>query len=271
MEERGNKVVSLAKYRQKAQAKEATSQDEVSLSLQTKQALAELLSDAEDAPSTKKLPARKRSARAVQTIEGNNNVQLSGNRGPNQFITGNGNFQANFHIHPSPKPQRTRPPAPAPGSIGACTALRLRINALLKEIQRNRVENHGGKFRYGSVQGIAAEALGLGKDEWNLIWSWDESRASEVINKLEQARDNTIKGRINKAARKPNYKHTRGHLFRLEKDYLAQLEWSDYAARKERALVTGEASRTNMSDDQFANWVAHLRSLVQRMYGEGEE
>ena len=91
-----------------------------------------------------------------------------------------------------------------------------------------------------------------------------------MINWLAGKRDNTQQGRINKAANGEGYQHSRGHLFRLEKDYLGQLEWSDDVIRKRRQLVAGHASRADLSDSEFRNWVAYLRRELEEMYGETE-
>lgn len=198
-------------------------------------------------------PVKQPQQAVKQTISGQGNVG----------VVGDGN-QVIQHINTTTK-LKVGPP---PGSIGAHRALRLRINALIKEIERSRIENHGKGFQYGSVQGIAAQALGLKNDEWGLMWFWDVSRAPEVIEVLERARDNTIQGRINKAARRPGYKHSRGHLFRIEKEHLEKLEWSDEQAHGERRLVMGAESRSRMSDNDLANWVAHLDGLVRRLHGE---
>ena len=197
--------------------------------------------------------AKRPQMEVVQMISGHGNEGVVGD---NNQVTQNINTTTTLKVEPPP------------GTIGAHAALRRRITDLIREIEEHRRARLGAKFKYGSVQGIAAEALGLKKTQWQQVWLWDVSRAPEVIERLERARDNTMQGRINKAARRQDYGHTRGHLFRLEKDYLAQLGWGDEKAHEERLLMTGETSRARMSDAQFGNWVAHLNVTVRRMYGE---
>ena len=264
MEEMSNKVVSLAKYRKQTQAKKIEDDGAGNpLSLLTQKALADLFSDAEDAPVIKKPPARKRSTNRTQLMNATAPISTASTGGAIQSVAGNNN-QVTQNINTITK-LHVGPPS---GSIGAHVALRLRITSLVQEVQEYRRKRFSDEFKYGSVQGIAAKALGLQKDQWAQIWLWDISRAPEVIAEVERARDNTQEGRINKAAQQPGYRHTRGHLFRLEKDYLMQLEWGDDKARNERLIVVGAASRADLSDNEFNNWVAHLRSEVQRMYGE---
>lgn len=160
--------------------------------------------------------------------------------------------------------------APAPGSIGANPALRLRIDGLLKEVEQYRYERIGKGYRFGTVYGELAKAFGLKASEWKNIWLQDEAVATEVIAWLEAKRDNTIQGRIKKAAKGEGYQHTRGHLFRIESDYLAQLGWDDRQARDRRQLIAGAASRKDLSDNEFRNWVGYLRREVERMYDETE-
>lgn len=262
MEEQNNKVVSLAQWKQ-ARQMQSDGNGHSPLSLQARQALEELLSDVDEPVPVKKTPARKRSTRVTQPMNAARPTITAGAGGAVQNVAGNNN-RITQNINTTTK-VKVEPP---PNSIGAQTALRSRITALIREIEEHRRARLGVAFRYGSVQGIAARVLGLKKDQWQQIWLWDVSRFPEVIEALERARDNTQQGRINKAAQRPGYRHTSGHLFRLEKGYLAQLGWGDEKARHERSLVMGAASRADLSDNDFNNWVAHLRAEVQRMYGE---
>lgn len=87
---------------------------------------------------------------------------------------------------------------------------------------------------------------------------------------LESKRDNTQQGRVNKAASSPVYKHTRGHLFRLEKEALDKLDWdgSSVSVRDMRLRLIGKSSRSEMSYNEFSNWVAYLEGEVKRAHGE---
>jgi hypothetical protein len=157
---------------------------------------------------------------------------------------------------------------PPPTSIGADSALRLRIDGLLNEIRENRSKYHGANTRWGAINGELAKAFGLPPRNWKQIYLLDVCRAEEVIAWLEEKRDNTIQGRIKKAASRPGYRHSRGHLFGQEKEYLEKLEWDDATARERRGLVTGKTSRADMSDDELRNWVAYLRREHERLYGD---
>lgn len=224
-------------------------------------------------PEKPKRPRKKAKAAPAQTIEGDSNTQIGGAKKVSQSIRGSGNTQIAGGVQSltikagkTPKVEL----APPPGSIGASPALRSRIEALIKEINEYRYVRLGKAFKGGAIYGELARAFGLKGTEWRSIWLWDEARAGEVINWLAGKRDNTQQGRINKAAKGEGYQHSRGHLFRLEKDYLGQLEWSDDVIRKRRQLVAGHASRADLSDGEFRNWVAYLRRELEEMYGETE-
>lgn len=157
-----------------------------------------------------------------------------------------------------------------PGSIGANPLLKSRIIKIFKKINEFRAERLGSKYKYGAIHGDLARHFGLKAKEWTDIWLWPDSRADEVISFLEDKRDNTLQGRVNKAASRAGYKHTRGHLFRLEGEALAKLEWdgSSDTVRELRYRLVGKTSRSDMTDNEFANWVAHLEGEVRRAHGE---
>jgi hypothetical protein len=218
-------------------------------------------------------PSKNRPKKVVaqsQIIHGDNNAQVCNSKTPSQSITGNGNVQISgamqltVRASRGPKIELT----PPQNSIGANSALRLRIEGLFKQINDYRFQRLGKKYKFGAIYGELAKAFGLKPADWKSIWLWDESRASEIVSWLELKRDNTITGKIEKAASKEGYQHTRGHLFRLEKDYLSQLGWNDEQSKSNRQLITGKKSRADMSDNEFRSWVGYLRRELELMYGE---
>lgn len=233
-------------------------------------AFLEVMRSIAEEPQPKK-PRKKAKAEPAQSIEGDNNTQIGGRKKASQSIRGNGNTQIAGGVQSLTIKAGKAPKielAPPTGSIGANPALRGRIEALIKEVNEYRYIRLGKAFKGGALYGELARAFGLKATEWRSIWLWDEVRASEVIAWLTSKRDNTQQGRINKAAKNEGYQHTKGHLFKLEKDYLGKLEWPDDATRKRRQLITGHASRTDLSDSDFRNWVAYLRRELEQMYGE---
>lgn len=233
-------------------------------------AFLEVIRSIAEEPPPKK-PRKKAKAEPAQSIEGDNNTQIGGRKKASQSIRGNGNTQIAGGVQSltikagkAPKVEL----APPKGSIAANVALLNRIKTLIKEVEEHRASRMGKGFKYGVLHGEMAHAFGLKRSEWRAIWLWDEDRANDVITWLESKRDNTQQGRINKAAKNEGYQHTRGHLFKLEKDYLGQLEWPDDVTRKRRQLIAGHVSRAELSDGDFRNWVAYLRRELEQMYGE---
>lgn len=227
-----------------------------------------------DEPQEPKRPRRKTSSAPKQSIEGDSNTQIGSSKHKvNQSIRGSGNTQIAGGVQTltiktgkSPKIEL----APPSGSIGASPVLRSRIEELIKQINEYRYQRLGKSFKFGALYGELAKAFGLKASEWRSIWLWDEFRAGEVTTWLEGKRDSTQQGRINKAAKGEGFQHSRGHLFRLEKEYLAQLEWPDDVTRKKRQLIAGHASRADLSEGAFRNWVSYLRRELDDMYGETE-
>lgn len=161
---------------------------------------------------------------ASQQAEGDGNVQVS-EVGGSQSIKGNGNVQVSGSSNKiSIRTTRSKVEiSPPPGCIGADVMLRARITKLFAQIDEFRRDRLGSQFKYGVTHGLFARAFGLKAAEWKEMWLWPKSREDEVINWLEQTRDATQQGRIVKAAKRPDYKHTRGHLFRKEDEALKNL------------------------------------------------
>ncbi|ECE3294009.1 hypothetical protein C3509_18035 [Salmonella enterica] len=227
----------------------------------------------QETPTLPKGTPRKTSKKS-QIICGDNNAQISDTKSVRQSITGNGNVQiagtmqqVTVRAGRTPKIELT----PPQHSIGANAVLRLRIEGLFKQINEYRHQRLGKNFKFGAIYGELAKAFGLKPADWRNVWLWDKSRAVEIISWLEAKRDNTIKGKIEKAASKAGYQHTRGHLFRLEKDYLSQLGWDDEQSKSSRTLMTGKKSRSDMSDNEFRSWVGYLRRELELMYGETDD
>lgn len=242
---------------------------------EAKKRVSELLGEAEPAEKPAKKPRAKHTL--TQSIEGDGNFQAAASKGRvDQSISGNGNTQIAGNIGKltvrapkAPKVEIT----PAPGTIGANHFLRDRIEDLIKKINQKRYERLGDKFKFGAIYGDLARAFGLKAADWKALWLWPESRADELIRWLEEKRDNTQPGRIEKAARREGYRHTRGHLFRIEQECLDRLELDadSVAVKDARWRVTGKRSRKDMSDNELRNWVAFLEREVARAHGEATD
>lgn len=155
------------------------------------------------------------------------------------------------------------------GTIGANPTLKDRIESMINELGLRR-ERRVGSNAYAVVGSTLKKDFGIPKNtKWTSIWDWHESRAAELIEYLEAKLGNTIEGRIENAAKRPGYKLTRGQLFRVEKQYCDLLGCApDSVEVKElRKQMFGTTSRKDLNDNQFRNWVEHLKLLVERVHG----
>lgn len=214
-------------------------------------------------------PRTRRRLSNGQKIEGDSNTQISEGKTVNQSIRGNGNVQiasADRVTINQGVPKVTTRVSPPLGTIGASAMLKKRIQKLADEILKSRRNRIGSDFDFRVFW--KSMARDLGTEKWTDIWLWDECRASEVIAVLEAARDKTIEGRIKKAAKREGYQHTRGHLFRQEREYGQHLGLSDEGLKEEMYLTTGKESHRDLTYDEHYNFVLHLKRRLDRFYGE---
>jgi hypothetical protein len=211
---------------------------------------------------------------ASQSIEdGDYNTQIGNGLPVNQSIKGGShNIQAagmvNLTIrHEKPKSVKVTV-APPPGSIGANSLLKERIQGLFATLGERRKKRYGAtafRVMYGKFK---ADFDIPEEQPWTIIWTWPEGRGDEIVRYLTAKCDQTIDGKIEKAAKRPGYRHSRGHLFRIEKELLAQLDLEPGSpeVRSELERYFGTSSRKDLSDNQFANWVKHLEAKVKKLY-----
>lgn len=140
------------------------------------------------------------------------------------IIVGNGNVQAggNLVINTTKAPSiKTLPP---PGSIGS--------NPFLKETIQNKFNRLGderkkrfGKSAYPAMYKTFKRDFKIKNGPWTTIWIWSEACAQAIIDYLNEKYDNTIKGRIEKASKRPEHIGPRPQLLKMEKELLENLGW----------------------------------------------
>ncbi|MCP3130046.1 hypothetical protein [Shewanella sp. KJ2020] len=236
-----------------------------------------LLNAVEDAPEQEQPKPKKTRRKTSQKIIGDGNEQSSSGQVGSQYIKGNNNKQTIVNSSvtnniyevagKAPKPKLS----PTPGTIGANIALKNRITTLIKQIEEYRKKRMGSKFRYGVIHGELAKAFGLKNEDWPQIYLWDEHRADEVLQWLQGRLDNTQLGRVKRAYKGEGFQKSREYLYADEKNFVEQLGWSQEKRKNVMAQVTGKLSRVDMDDNEFRNWVMHLRSKLEKMYGETED
>lgn len=220
-------------------------------------------------PAKPKTPRRR--AVPAQSIEGNNNFQAGGGKVARQSIKGSGNYQIGGGVG-NMTIRTTRAPkieiGPAPDSIGADGVLKEQVKEAFGKLGTER-EKRFGKSAYQVMYSTFKKDFSIPKElPWTIIWDWPASRAGEILAHLDEKYGATIGGKIERAARKPGYQHTRGQLFAREKELLEHLGLKSGSpeVKAEMLRLFGTDTHKNLDPRQHANWVAHIERLVDKMY-----
>jgi len=205
------------------------------------------------------------------SIVGNKNLQSAGGQNPGDMsIVGDENTQVagdmvqHHHYH---KPVRLIV-APPPDSIGANSMLRNTITSLFNKLgdrRKKRFRNTAFRVMYANFK----KAFGIKTGAWTVIWTWPEACAPAIIKYLGEKLDNTIDGRIEGAAKKNGYIHTRPHLYKMEKEALEHLDADKDFVKNSLQLLFGASSHRELTHLQQWQWVCHLEGLVNKQYNEG--
>lgn len=222
-------------------------------------------------PESKPRRPRRTSTSVVQSAEGNGNTQACATTGVSQVAKGNNNTQLagridNLNIIADKSVKfNVMPP---PGSIGANALLKERIKECFNQLGLERKKRFG-KSAFAVMNSNFKRDFGIpAAHKLNTIWSWDESRAEEILSYLQEKYDNTIAGKTERAAKRPGYKHTRRQLFKMENDFLSQLALDPKSPEilGKMKLLFGTTSHKNMTDTQHQQWVSYLEKIVDKLY-----
>lgn len=224
-----------------------------------------------DTATPAKPKATRRKAVPSQTIEGDQNIQAGGGKVVKQSIKGSSNVQigggvGNMTIRTTKGPKIEI--APAPDSIGANGILKEQVKEAFGKLGTER-EKRFGKSAYQVMYSTFKKDFSIPKElPWTIIWDWPSSRTGEILTYLEMKYGDTIGGKIERAAKKPGYTHTRGQLFAREKALLEHLDLkpSSPEVKDEMRRLFGTDTHKDLDPRQHANWVAHLERWIDRMY-----
>ena len=108
---------------------------------------------------------------------------------------------------------------------------------------------------------------------WPIIWTWPKACAPAVIRYLEDKYNNTIKGKIEKAASRKGYIHTRPQLYKKEKELLAHLglEMNSPEVRQFFKEFFGTTSHTKITHLEHWQFVSYLEGIVKGVTGTGKD
>lgn len=205
-------------------------------------------------PKTKKASpsTRRKKLAVVQTATGNGNTQVAGNFTQNIY----GKSEVKVTV------------SPPDDTIGGNALLRDRVQTLIDELGMRRKERFGDKAFVVMLNNFKRDFKISKNKRWTCIWLWPQNRADEIIQYFEEKLGNTIRGRVETAAARPGYRHTRRQLFAKERKILDELGLSsdDQVLRNCMKRLFGVISRRDMSDEQLANWVAFLDQEAEKAY-----
>lgn len=202
MWEESGKVVSLAQWKREKQMQHEGAGNNP-FSLQTRQALEELLSDVDEAAPVKKAPVRKRSTRTVQPMNSANSTITAG--GAVQNVAGNNNqVTQNININHAPAQKSTRIVVqPGPQHINAAQA------AEVRELVAKVVSTTGRSYSF--VWGTVKRECRFSRYDLinqetyeQVCWylrKWIARYTAKPMGSLEEQRKNLLK-RIHAEARK---------------------------------------------------------------------
>ncbi|MGD9161907.1 MAG: hypothetical protein PVG39_26080 [Desulfobacteraceae bacterium] len=180
-------------------------------------------------------------------------------------VTGNGNIQAGHDVLINTKPpvQNILPP---PTSIGADPLLKQRIKTLFNKIGEARGTRYGNNA-YGVMYKNFKRDFMIKNNKWEIIWTWPKECASAILDYLEDKYAITIPGKIEKAASKPGYIHTRPYLYKREKELLEQLGYTmkSQEIRNLLRLSFGVSSHTELSHNDHWRLVSYLEGLAKQL------
>jgi hypothetical protein len=183
----------------------------------------------------------------------------------NSNIVGNGITVINTTEAPKLKIER----GPIPGTIGYNSGLKIRIIELFNKIGDSRKQRFGDRA-FPVLYSNFKKDFKIKNQKWSIIWDWPEECAPEIIRYLNDKFNNTIDGRISVVAKRPDYIHTRPHLYKKEKELLFNIGESfdgDWLRGKLKELF-GETSHTKLTHLQHWQWVCHLEAMVKAQIGE---
>lgn len=158
---------------------------------------------------------------------------------------------------------------PAHGTIGADHLLKQAIMDRFNKLGEER-EKRFGKRAYPVMYKLFKRSFGVKKGPWTIIWNWPDAAADEIIKYLDEKYANTIAGRIEGSAQEESRIPSKGHLFKREKELLAQLDLKISSPEVTGALERyfGVNSHTMLDSLKHWHWLMYLEKLVRQQIGE---
>jgi hypothetical protein len=156
--------------------------------------------------------------------------------------------------------------APAPDSIGGDPLLKQAIITRFNRLGEER-EKRFSKNAYTVMYNKFKRDFGIKNNKWTIIWTWPKECAQAIIGYLEEKFSKTIQGKIEKAANREGYLHTRKYLYKREKELLEHfgLSLGSIEIKKLLSDYFGVQSHTQLSHSQHWQWVCYLEGEAKKI------
>jgi hypothetical protein len=187
-------------------------------------------------------------------------LMLQVNEGNGQMLQAARDIHQHNHYGPVKEVKKIALP---PNSIGANANMKKTIQDMLKKMREYRYERFGPNGPKAFNKKFNTR---FGLDSINDLWLKDESMYAEVYDYLKSSYANTITGKIEKAAARPGYKHTRAHLMRKSMEAINTLGWKDSQFRNWLYVNFGVTSRKDLPDGRLDDMVMALEREAQKAY-----
>ncbi|WP_308620302.1 HNH endonuclease [uncultured Desulfovibrio sp.] len=187
-------------------------------------------------------------------------LMLQVNAGNGQMLQAARDIHQHNHYGPVTEVKKVGPP---PTSIGANANMKKTIQDMLKKMRDYRYKQFGPSGPKAFNKKFNDR---FGLDSIQDLWLKDESMYAEVYEYLNFLYGKTITGKIEKAASRPGYKHTRAHLMRKSVEAITNLGWKDDQFRNWLYLNFGVKSRKDLPDGRLDDMIMALERLAQKAY-----
>lgn len=185
-------------------------------------------------------------------------------------VIGNNNVQVGRDLVIKTQKTPTIKTLPPTNSIGANSILKETITAKFNRLGEERAKRFG-KSAYAGMYSTFKRDFKIKKtDPYTIIWGWPQEWAPEIIDYLDKKYDNTMKGRIEKAATRPDHIAPRPQLYQMERKLLEHLGWDLKGTEIREFMMTnfGVSSHTQLSHHQHWQLVKSLEVKVKDFIGE---
>ena len=142
-----------------------------------------------------------------------------------------------------------------------------RIKRLIKE-SPNKDQREISNGVYGTIWHHFKRRFSIQRGQpYTVYKKWNKNSAEEILNYFDELIDKTIQGKIEKAAKKTGYKHSRRYLFKQETQLLKYFDRmpSNPEVDEKLYMLFRVTSHKDLTDYQFQRWIEYLESRFEEL------